>query len=76
MLNILTTGIAVESKVVLGARTKTSDLVLERKGCEAVGESCGGFLTLEAKDVGSQASNVRSGHRGTRNGVLVEKSAF
>jgi hypothetical protein len=66
----LTAGVAVEGKVVLGARRKTGDLVLSGKGLEARGESSGSPLALKAQDVSTETSNVGSSHGGTRDGVL------
>jgi hypothetical protein len=66
----LTAGVTVEGKVVLGARRKTGDLVLERKGLDAGGKSSGGLLALEAQEVGTETSNVGSSHGGTRDRVL------
>jgi hypothetical protein len=66
----LTAGVAVESKVVLGARRKTGDLVLGGKGLEAGGESSGGPLALKTQDVSTKTSNVGSSHGSTRDGIL------
>jgi hypothetical protein len=64
-----TAGVAVESKVVLGAALKTSDLVLGGKSSKTGGESSRGDLALKSKNVGSKTSNVGSSHGGTRDGV-------
>lgn len=66
----LSVGVAVEGKVVLGTAGETGDLVLLGKSSETGGESSGGLLALEAKDVGSETSNVGRSHRGTGDGVL------
>jgi hypothetical protein len=65
----LTAGVAVESKVVLGAALKTGDLVLCGELSQAGGKGSRSLLALEGKDVGSETSNVRSSHGGTRDGV-------
>ena len=68
--NCLTAGVAVEGKLVLGTRRKTSDLVLQRKRGETSGEGGRGLLALESEDVGGETSNVWSSHGGTRDRVL------
>ena len=66
----LTAGVAVEDEVVLSARRKTSDLVLDRKGLDTGGESSRGLLTLKSEEVSSKTSNVGSSHGSTGDGVL------
>jgi hypothetical protein len=65
----LTAGVAVESKVVLGAALDAGDLVLSGKSLQTGGESSRALLALKSENVGSQTGNVGSSHRGTRNGV-------
>jgi hypothetical protein len=65
----LTAGVAVESKVVLGAALKTGDLVLGGELSEAGAEGSRGLLALKGQNVGSKTSNVGSSHGGTRDGV-------
>lgn len=67
---LLAAGIAVESKVVLSAAGKASNGVLGGESLEAGSKSSRSHLALEAKNVGSKTSNVRSSHGGTRDGVL------
>lgn len=70
LIGRLTAWVAVEGKVVLGARGKPSDGVLCGKSLQAGGKSRGSPLALQAKNVGSETSNVRGSHRSTRDGVL------
>lgn len=65
----LTAGVAVEGKVVLGARSETSDLVLDRKSSKTSTQSSRSDLAFKSKDVGSETSNMRGGHGSTGDGV-------
>jgi hypothetical protein len=65
----LTAGVTVESKVVLGAALKTSDLVLGGESSKTGGERSRRYLALKSENVGSKTSNVGSSHGGTRDGV-------
>lgn len=67
----LTAGVAVESKVVLGAGGKTGDLVLGGKSGETGRENGRGNLALESQNVGSETSNMGRSHGGTGDGVLI-----
>ena len=72
----LTAGVAVESKVILGAAGQTSDLVLGGKSGDAGRQSSRGLLALETQQVSSEASNMRRSHRGTGDGVLRKLLAY
>lgn len=62
-------GVAVEGKVVLGARGNTGDLALGGGALNVSAESSRGLGTLKSQVVGTETSDVGSGHGGTRDGV-------
>jgi hypothetical protein len=65
----LIAGVAVESKVVLGATLETSDLVLGGKASKTGSERSRALLALKAEDVSGETSNMWGSHGGTRDGV-------
>ena len=72
----LTGGVAVEGKVVDGARGNAADLALLSEGLDSGSESSGRLLALKRQEIGAEASNMRGGHASTRDGVLNMSARF
>jgi hypothetical protein len=65
----LTTGVAIESEVVLGGSTDASNYVLGRERTETTRERSRSFLALKAQNISGKTSNVGASYRGTGDSI-------
>lgn len=71
-LDLDSVGVSVEGKKVDGARGNADQAVSGSSVLDILAESLRALGSQEGEEVGTEASNVGGGHRGTRDGVLRE----